>query len=164
MPFIGVSRCKGSHPASPSTAGGPKGVSSSSSATPSIKGKPTTIAPRREMSGGRMACVGSKIATPAMARAARDAPRANGFRSGCRRSSIPRPGTGRKGNWPGIESARSATIRSIRICCGVWWSVGAVAGAWWARGVPRAAAIFAPCAILGMRRGHARAAASVRPC
>src|SRR2546428_1868447 len=36
------------------------------------------------MSGGRMACGGSKIATPATARAVCDARRPNGFRSGCR--------------------------------------------------------------------------------
>jgi hypothetical protein len=91
-------RCKGSHPASPSTAGGHKAVSSRFSATLSTKGKPTTIALNQGMSGAHMGAGGSKIASAVMARAARGAPRANGSRSACPRSSIPRPGTGRKGN------------------------------------------------------------------
>jgi site-specific DNA recombinase len=38
-----------------------------------------------------------------------------------------------------MASGRRATTRSIRICCEVSWSVGAVAGAWWAPGGRRAA-------------------------
>jgi IS1 family transposase len=124
--FIGVSRCKGYHPGSPSTAGGHKAVSSRFSATRSTKGKPTTIARSPGMSGGHMGGGGSKIASSVMARAAHGAPRANGFRAVCPRSSIPRPGTGRKGNWPGIESAQRHNtqhpylLRSLMVCgrCG----------------------------------------------
>jgi len=71
------------------------------------------------------------------------------------------PGNGHKGTSPGTVSARSATIRNIRICCGVSSSVGAVVDGWSVRGGRREAGISAPCAIRGMSRGRVPAAVSV---
>jgi hypothetical protein len=116
----------------------------------------------RGMCGGPMDLRDSKIVSPAMAKAARGAPRPNGSRSGCPHSLIQRSGSGRKPNSHRIGSGHCVTTRSIPLCCGVCWSVGVVTGAWSALGAPKAGGISMPSATHGMCRGHAQAVASVR--
>jgi site-specific DNA recombinase len=75
-----------------------------------------TIVRSLGMSGAPMDCAGSKIAILAMARVVRDARSANGFRSGCQRLSIPRPGSGRKRH----NTQHPYLLRSLLVCgrCG----------------------------------------------
>ena len=124
MPFIGVSRCKGPTPQVQAQPVGPKCHRALRDSL--YKGEAYY---NRTQAGDVRRPYGAERAQRSPPRQWPEPhatpPERAGFRSGCR-SSIPRPGTGRKGNWPGIEGARSAAIR-IRICCGVWWSVGAVA-------------------------------------
>ena len=111
----------------------------------SIKGKPTTIAPRRDVRRpyGR---AWLKDRHPGNGQSRTRRPQSEWIPVRVPALIDPETWDRAQGQLARNRGARSATIRSIRICCGVWWSVGAVAGAWWARGVPRAAAIFAPCA------------------
>lgn len=162
-PFIRASRHRVSRLGRLPAGGGPNVVGESCGETPSIKGQPRPIVRRLGMAGAPMGGAGSQIALRARARVVRDARRAQGCRSGCRRSSIPRPGSGRQRTSSAIASGRSATTRRSRIGGGVSWAVGAVVGAGWAPGGRRAAGLSGPAGTRGMCLGRVPAAVAVPP-
>lgn len=165
MPSSGGSPLRGSSPARRAMGAGPRVVLSRSSATPSTRATPITIAPRRGRHTTRMAGAAAQTGSRGIPRAGPNGRRASGLLSRYHPSLIRKRGSGRKSNSGRTRSAPSGIRRRIGICCAVSWSAGRcsrrMVGSWSASGGRYICALRYPRHVPGACAGRSLSAPTI---